>query len=164
MALLGSSSRQLAATGSRIDSCSDPHRIFTDPGSFGLEAFSFDLFCTVYEHLFHHNGLVRWRDRDGLLAAATFGAINPFNSNTIPPGGFPDYEAWTAEKFERFPGFTIFHDASRERTWWWQFGFRIIGHGLPRSYGSARDVSSVTSLRPATTSSLLQLQEVLPGI
>ena len=41
------------------------------------------------------------------------------------PSGFPDYEAWTATKFERFPGFTIFHDASRERTWWWQFGFRM---------------------------------------
>jgi hypothetical protein len=42
-----------------------------------------------------------------------------------PPGGFPDYEGWTAEKFQRFPGFTIFHDASRERTWWWQHGFRM---------------------------------------
>ena len=25
-----------------------------------------------------------------------------------PPGGFPDYESWTAEKFQRFPGFPIF--------------------------------------------------------
>lgn len=41
------------------------------------------------------------------------------------PPGFPDYEVWTPEKFERFPGFTIFHDTSRERTWWWQFGFRM---------------------------------------
>jgi hypothetical protein len=40
-------------------------------------------------------------------------------------GRFPDYEAWTTDKFERFPGFTICHDPSRERTWWWQFGFRM---------------------------------------
>ncbi|KAL5313169.1 hypothetical protein ACEPPN_018902 [Leptodophora sp. 'Broadleaf-Isolate-01'] len=47
------------------------------------------------------------------------------NPTSCPPSGFPDYETWTAEKFERFPGFTIFHDTSRERTWWWQFGFRM---------------------------------------
>lgn len=41
------------------------------------------------------------------------------------PAGFPDYEAWTPEKFERFPGLTIYHDSTRERTWWWQFGFRM---------------------------------------
>jgi hypothetical protein len=28
------------------------------------------------------------------------------------PGGFPDYEGWTADKFQHFPGFTIFHDIS----------------------------------------------------
>ncbi|KNB17842.1 hypothetical protein FOXG_22068 [Fusarium oxysporum f. sp. lycopersici 4287] len=41
------------------------------------------------------------------------------------PSKFPDYEAWTIDKFEHFPGFTICHDPSRERTWWWQFGFRM---------------------------------------
>lgn len=30
-------------------------------------------------------------------------------------GRFPDYEAWTADKFERFTGFTICHDPSRYR-------------------------------------------------
>ncbi|KAG7000368.1 hypothetical protein FOFC_03219 [Fusarium oxysporum] len=38
---------------------------------------------------------------------------------------FPDYDVWTADKFRRFPGFTIGHDPSRERTWWWHFGFRM---------------------------------------
>jgi len=42
-------------------------------------------------------------------------------STRYAPSRFPDYEAWTADKFERFPGFTI----CRERTWWWQFGFRV---------------------------------------
>lgn len=41
------------------------------------------------------------------------------------PSRFPDYEAWTTDKFERFPGFTTCHDPTRERTWWWQFGFRM---------------------------------------
>jgi hypothetical protein len=41
------------------------------------------------------------------------------------PGGFPDYECWTAEKFQHFPGITTFHNGSRERTWWWQHGFRM---------------------------------------
>ncbi|KAG7423407.1 putative AC transposase [Fusarium oxysporum f. sp. raphani] len=46
-------------------------------------------------------------------------------STKYAPSKFPDYEAWTIDKFERFPGFTICHDPSRERTWWWQFGFRM---------------------------------------
>ncbi|KAG7405848.1 Lectin-C [Fusarium oxysporum f. sp. rapae] len=46
-------------------------------------------------------------------------------STKYAPSRFPDYEAWTIDKFERFPGFTICHDPSRERTWWWQFGFRM---------------------------------------
>ncbi|KAH8742985.1 hypothetical protein F5883DRAFT_50468 [Diaporthe sp. PMI_573] len=46
-------------------------------------------------------------------------------STKYAPIRFPDYEAWTTDKFERFPGFTICHDPSRERTWWWQFGFRM---------------------------------------
>ncbi|KAH7231239.1 uncharacterized protein BKA55DRAFT_196670 [Fusarium redolens] len=37
----------------------------------------------------------------------------------------PDYDVWTADKFRRFPGFTIGHDPSRERTWWWHFGYRM---------------------------------------
>lgn len=41
------------------------------------------------------------------------------------PARFPNYDAWTADKYRRFPGFTICHDPSRERTWWWQFGFRL---------------------------------------
>lgn len=41
------------------------------------------------------------------------------------PSRVPDYEAWTTDKFKRFPGFTACHDPSRERTWWWQFGFRM---------------------------------------
>ncbi|KAJ3495227.1 hypothetical protein NLG97_g3547 [Lecanicillium saksenae] len=41
---------------------------------------------------------------------------------------FPNYNAWTADRFERFPGFTTCHDPSRERTWWWQFGFRMKDH------------------------------------
>ncbi|KAL6405347.1 Ribonuclease H-like protein [Ilyonectria robusta] len=41
------------------------------------------------------------------------------------PSRVPDYEAWTTDKFKRFPGFTTCHDPSRERTWWWQFGFRM---------------------------------------
>ncbi|KAG7001259.1 putative AC transposase [Fusarium oxysporum f. sp. conglutinans] len=45
-------------------------------------------------------------------------------STKYAPSKFPDYEAWTIDKFERFPGFTICHDPSRERTWW-QFGFRM---------------------------------------
>jgi hypothetical protein len=45
------------------------------------------------------------------------------------PSRFPDYEAWTADKFKRFPGFTACHDPSRERTWWWQFGFRMKDNG-----------------------------------
>lgn len=43
-------------------------------------------------------------------------------------------------------------------------GWKITGDGLLRSYRSARDVSSATCLRSLTTSSLPQLQEVLPGI
>lgn len=46
-------------------------------------------------------------------------------STKSAPSRFPDYEAWTTDKFKRFPGFTICHDPSRERTWWWQFGFRM---------------------------------------
>ena len=46
-------------------------------------------------------------------------------SSKYAPSQFPDYEAWTTDKFERFPGFTTCHDPSRERTWWWQFGFRM---------------------------------------
>ncbi|KAG6990743.1 putative AC transposase [Fusarium oxysporum f. sp. conglutinans] len=46
-------------------------------------------------------------------------------STKYAPSKFPYYEAWTIDKFERFPGFTICHDPSRERTWWWQFGFRM---------------------------------------
>jgi hypothetical protein len=46
-------------------------------------------------------------------------------STKYAPSRFPDYEAWTTDKFERFPGLTICHDPSRERTWWWQFGFRM---------------------------------------
>ena len=45
------------------------------------------------------------------------------SSNAIP-----NYNAWTADRFERFPGFTTCHDPSRERTWWWQFGFRMKDH------------------------------------
>lgn len=41
---------------------------------------------------------------------------------------FPNYETWTADRFKRFPGFTTCHDPSRERTWWWQFGFRMKDH------------------------------------
>jgi hypothetical protein len=52
------------------------------------------------------------------------------NLTSCPPSGFPDYKAWTAEKFERFPSFTTFHNASRERTWWWQFGFRMKDNRL----------------------------------
>ncbi|KAH7190454.1 hypothetical protein DER44DRAFT_753260 [Fusarium oxysporum] len=39
-------------------------------------------------------------------------------STKYAPSKFPDYEAWTIDKFERFPGFMICHDPSRERTWW----------------------------------------------
>lgn len=46
-------------------------------------------------------------------------------STTYTPSRFPDYEAWTTDRFGRFPGFTICHDPSRERIWWWQFGFRM---------------------------------------
>ncbi|KAL3588058.1 hypothetical protein FPOAC2_13957 [Fusarium poae] len=47
---------------------------------------------------------------------------------------FPDYDVWTADKFRRFPGFTIGHDPSRERTWWWHFGFRMKDNtGRPRT-------------------------------
>ncbi|KAM7210106.1 hypothetical protein V8F06_014509, partial [Rhypophila decipiens] len=46
-------------------------------------------------------------------------------STRYAPSRFPDYGVWTTDKFERFPGFTICHDPSRERTWWWQFGFRM---------------------------------------
>ncbi|KAM7210763.1 hypothetical protein V8F06_013858, partial [Rhypophila decipiens] len=33
------------------------------------------------------------------------------------PNRFPDYGVWTTDNFEQFPGFTICHDPSRERTW-----------------------------------------------
>jgi hypothetical protein len=46
-------------------------------------------------------------------------------STKYAPNRSPDYEAWTTDKFKRFPGFTTCHDPSRERTWWWHFGFRM---------------------------------------
>ncbi|KAF5121007.1 putative AC transposase [Metarhizium anisopliae] len=46
-------------------------------------------------------------------------------STKYAPVRFPNYDAWTTDKFRRFPGFTIGHVPSRERTWWWQFGFRM---------------------------------------
>ena len=33
-------------------------------------------------------------------------------STKYAPSRFPDYEAWTTDKFERFPGLTICHDPS----------------------------------------------------
>lgn len=50
-------------------------------------------------------------------------------STKYAPSRFPDYEAWTTDKFKRFPGFTACHDPCRERTWWWQFGFRMKDNG-----------------------------------
>lgn len=41
---------------------------------------------------------------------------------------FPNYNVWTADRFERFLGFITCYDPSRERTWWWQFGFRMKDH------------------------------------
>ncbi|EFY95405.1 Ribonuclease H-like protein [Metarhizium robertsii ARSEF 23] len=50
-------------------------------------------------------------------------------SSVHEPSRFPDYQTWTTERFKRFPNFTACHDPSRERTWWWQFGFRMKDHG-----------------------------------
>ncbi|KHO10676.1 FluG domain-containing protein [Metarhizium robertsii ARSEF 23] len=50
-------------------------------------------------------------------------------SSAHEPSRFPDYQMWTTERFKRFPNFTACHDPSRERTWWWQFGFRMKDHG-----------------------------------
>ncbi|KJZ69473.1 hypothetical protein HIM_11135 [Hirsutella minnesotensis 3608] len=59
--------------------------------------------------------------------------LSEVSASPIPikyaPSRFPDYEAWTVDKFKRFPGFTACHDPSRERTWWWQFGFRMKDNG-----------------------------------
>jgi hypothetical protein len=67
-------------------------------------------------------------DEDIEAASSTPPPSEPSTSSAstkYAPIRFPDYEAWTTDKFRRFPGFTIGHDSSRERTWWWQFGFRM---------------------------------------
>lgn len=51
------------------------------------------------------------------------------SSSKYTPSRFPDYEIWTADRFQRFPGLTACHDPARERTWWWQFGFRMKDNG-----------------------------------
>lgn len=67
-------------------------------------------------------------DKEMEVVSSTPAPSEPSTSSaptSYAAGRFPDYGAWTTDKFERFPGFTICHDLSRERTWWWQFGFRM---------------------------------------
>jgi hypothetical protein len=67
-------------------------------------------------------------DDDMETASSTQPPSEPSTSSAsrkYAPVRFPDYDAWTTDKFRRFPGFTIGHDLSRERTWWRQFGFRM---------------------------------------
>jgi hypothetical protein len=67
-------------------------------------------------------------DEDMEAASSTPPPSEPSTSSAstkYAPIRFPDYEAWTTDKFRWFPGFTIGHDPSRERTWWWQFAFRM---------------------------------------
>ncbi|OAQ58230.1 ribonuclease H-like protein [Pochonia chlamydosporia 170] len=65
-------------------------------------------------------------------ASSTPPPSEPSISSTSSAHGssrFPNYQTWTTDKFKLFPNFTTCHDPSRERTWWWQFGFRMKDHG-----------------------------------
>jgi len=42
----------------------------------------------------------------------------------LPTSGL-DYSVWTAERYALWPGLVAAPDGTRERAWWWQYGYRM---------------------------------------
>jgi hypothetical protein len=36
-----------------------------------------------------------------------------------------DYDKWDPQWLKRFPGYVLAHDPTKERSWWWQHGYRL---------------------------------------
>jgi hypothetical protein len=57
-------------------------------------------------------------------ALSTQGRLTPHSPSPLPTSGL-DYSVWTAERYALWPGLVAAPDGTRERAWWWQYGYRM---------------------------------------
>ena len=58
-------------------------------------------------------------------SAQSISSAQPPKTPSQPPTSELDYSVWTAERYTRFPGLVAAPDSSRERAWWWQYGYKM---------------------------------------
>ena len=47
--------------------------------------------------------------------------------------GYPDYSVWTEERWAAYPGLANYHNPTKERKWWWRYGFRLRDCSRPKN-------------------------------